>query len=191
MDRYKRKKNARTNQDHPGRFTVMIFALSILSVALFVRDGGGRGLIPSSGLTQDYLPAISSSGSGSSGTTSTSSTSSSSSDVPPALVTAAASRVERMAMYKDRYNYQIPDSYEEHSSRDELCGTGPDFDTYFKRSLKERSANNEDRTIYELFFKKKATEAEANAAETHQSPPHGSKGNIVELGAFNGINEAN
>eukprot|EP00536_Pseudo-nitzschia_multiseries_P018779 jgi/Psemu1/230259/e_gw1.3105.3.1 len=106
-------------------------------------------------------------------------------------------------MYKDRYNYQVPESYEEHSSRDVLCGTGPDYDTYFRRTLKERSANNEDRTIYELFFKKKATEeAEANAAaetETQSPPPLAAaapphtikKGNIVELGAFNGVNEAN
>eukprot|EP00536_Pseudo-nitzschia_multiseries_P002369 jgi/Psemu1/183353/e_gw1.31.44.1 len=119
-------------------------------------------------------------------------------------------------MYKDRYNYQVPESYEEHSSRDELCGTGPDYDTYFQRGGKERSVNDEDRTIYELFFKKKAAAAAAaaNAAETdtetdtetepQSPPPHAAavapappssttikKGNIVELGAFNGVQAAN
>eukprot|EP00536_Pseudo-nitzschia_multiseries_P014252 jgi/Psemu1/214205/e_gw1.678.13.1 len=99
-------------------------------------------------------------------------------------------------MYKDRYNYQIPESYEEHSSRDKLCGTGPHYDTYFQRGTKERSANDEDRTIYELFFKKAATKnararTGAGARARAGTHPFAPKGNIVEMGAFNGVQEAN
>jgi len=83
----------------------------------------------------------------------------------------------RFKMYRDRYRYSPPLPYINHAARKEICGSAPDFGTYFRRSSLERSANFEDSTIYELLFKNKNTT--------------GSIGSIVEMGAFDGIRESN
>ena len=43
----------------------------------------------------------------------------------------AASKLERIAMYKERYKYQPPAPYTNHMARDTLCGVSPDYTTYF------------------------------------------------------------
>ena len=93
----------------------------------------------------------------------------------------AASKLERIAMYKERYKYQPPAPYTNHTARDTLCGVSPDYTTYFTDgTIKYRSSNSEDKTIYEIFFKENA--------EKDISPI---KGTVVEMGAHNGLQESN
>ena len=109
------------------------------------------------------------------------------SSVPVAV---AASRLERMTMYQERYKYLPPAPYTNHSLREEVCGFSPDYNTIFsfrgkgKKSI--RSDNEEDKTIYELFFKPDSS------ADIDNAPPTAAiKGNVVEMGAYNGLQESN
>mmetsp|Transcript_18121 Transcript_18121/g.27423 ORF Transcript_18121/g.27423 Transcript_18121/m.27423 type:complete len:344 (-) Transcript_18121:64-1095(-) len=87
-----------------------------------------------------------------------------------------ASRLKRLRMYEERYNYKPPAPYTNHTLRDLICGRSPNYEAYF--SLKhERSANDEDLDVYELLFKDEAG--------------LGLQGSVVELGAFDGIRETN
>mmetsp|Transcript_23542 Transcript_23542/g.55415 ORF Transcript_23542/g.55415 Transcript_23542/m.55415 type:complete len:346 (-) Transcript_23542:147-1184(-) len=155
----------RTNNPSAGFKVIIIFALSGLCVVFFIRDG------IKADWNRDYASSLVKRktvveyAADSAGSRENS-------------VSAAESRLERMAMYKERYNYQLPEPYEEHASRDELCGTGPDYEQFFRMKNDARSANNEDRTIYERFFKKGLNKTTV-------------KGNIVEMGAFNGVRESN
>jgi len=93
----------------------------------------------------------------------------------------AASKLERIAMYKERYKYQPPAPYTNHTVRDTLRGVSPDYTTYFTDgTIKYRSRNSEDKTIYEIFFKENA--------DNDISPI---KGTVVEMGAHNGLQESN
>ena len=87
---------------------------------------------------------------------------------------AAVSRLERMKMYKERYNYHPPKRHDNHTNIDEICGLSPNYENFFGYDKYSRSSSNEDKTIYELFFKN----GEA-------------KGSVVEMGAFTGIQESN
>lgn len=80
-----------------------------------------------------------------------------------------------MARYKETYQYHPPSSYKNDSERDSSCGTHPTYEKYFSSSEKSRSANNEDKTLYNLFFKDDLSR----------------RGTMVELGAYNGIQESN
>jgi hypothetical protein len=94
----------------------------------------------------------------------------------------AASKLERMAMYKERYKYQPPAPYTNHTARDALCGVSPEYTTYFTNGTIEYSSrHSEDKTIYEIFFKE-------NADDDDISPI---KGTVVEMGAHNGLQESN
>merc|ERR1712194_191261 len=57
------------------------------------------------------------------------------------------------------------------------CGAGPDYAPWFGLPMEERSRENADKIIYELFFKNKQT--------------FNGSGTYVELGAFNGVKESN
>ena len=94
----------------------------------------------------------------------------------------AASRQERMVMYQERYKYQPPESYTNHTVRDELCGSSPDYANFFSQGYSLRSANNEDKLIYDFFFKE-------DTNENRISPPI--KGAVVEMGAYDGLQESN
>jgi hypothetical protein len=78
---------------------------------------------------------------------------------------------------KKLYNYQPPQTQGGGDAVEE-CGAAPDFSNYFQQNLKVRSANNEDRSIYELFFKK-------------LSPTEMKDCTYVEMGAYNGRAESN
>jgi FkbM family methyltransferase len=67
------------------------------------------------------------------------------------------------------------------SLRDKICGAAPAFDEYFQLTLNERSANNEDKWIYENLFKGKRNESMGNNVQ----------GTFVEIGAYNGMDESN
>lgn len=93
----------------------------------------------------------------------------------------------RLARYMSRYHYAPPNRIRTQSERDALCGSPPHYRTYFNQGTggnkpgqvhKRRSANQEDRTIYEMFFK-------------HNNPQIDKKGGVVELGAYDGIEESN
>ena len=100
--------------------------------------------------------------------------------VTDAATSAAASRLERMEMYQKRYKYLPPSPYTNHTQRDVLCGTSPNFETYFSKDEFQRSANDEDKTIYNLLFK-----------DDDDGNGKGIKGSVVEMGAYNGIRESN
>lgn len=88
------------------------------------------------------------------------------------------SYMERMDYYKSRYNYQAPESYPNHRQRGETCGEYPMYTSYFNLTrTKERSANNEDLTLYRALFL------------NQDNPPI--RGSMLEIGAFNGITESN
>ena len=88
------------------------------------------------------------------------------------------SYMERMEYYKSRYNYQAPESYPNQRQRGETCGEYPSYTSYFNLTrTKERSANNEDLTLYRTLFLKE------------DGPPI--RGSMLEIGAFNGITESN
>jgi len=87
---------------------------------------------------------------------------------------AAVSRLERLDMYKERYNYHPPKNHHNHTKIDEICGLSPNYEKYFSYNTFSRSSSDEDKIIYELFFKN----GEA-------------KGSVVEMGAFTGIQESN
>eukprot|EP00816_Leptocylindrus_hargravesii_P007522 CAMPEP_0196809660 /NCGR_PEP_ID=MMETSP1362-20130617/9577_1 /TAXON_ID=163516 /ORGANISM="Leptocylindrus danicus, Strain CCMP1856" /LENGTH=346 /DNA_ID=CAMNT_0042184415 /DNA_START=29 /DNA_END=1069 /DNA_ORIENTATION=- len=83
----------------------------------------------------------------------------------------------------ERYNYVPPiatsnlavkKEYEEFVEKQ--CDGAPVFDSYFKLSPRERSANGEDRLIYDLFFRDHSIE---------------DKGTFVEMGAYDGKTESN
>jgi len=101
------------------------------------------------------------------------------------FLSTASSFEDHMNMYRNRYKYQPPSTPH---SNDELCGRAPDFQTYFSKSLRDRSANDEDKTIYTLFFK----EDKNNATPTHDTNSNANvTGTVVEMGAFNGVQESN
>ena len=93
----------------------------------------------------------------------------------------AESRLQRLARYSQRYNYKSPASYINHTERTELCGTGPDFKKYWTRSQRERSGDNEDHDIYDLFFKN----------DLDEFGNHIRGQGVVEMGAYDGIQQSN
>ena len=93
-----------------------------------------------------------------------------------ALGSTASRFVDRVKMYQERYNYHSPEPFVNHEDVGAFCGESPAFDTFFKKGMELRSANDEDLTIYNLFFK-----------EMGNTP----KGSVVEIGAFNGHQESN
>jgi hypothetical protein len=89
---------------------------------------------------------------------------------------AATGLQTRMTKYINTYNYTLPTTTTTPLNRtDEQCGTGPDYNDFFKLKHTERSRFNEDKTIYETIFKNKL-----NATGTY-----------VELGAYDGSKESN
>jgi FkbM family methyltransferase len=68
------------------------------------------------------------------------------------------------------------------SLRDKICGAAPAFDEYFQLKSNERSANNEDKWIYENLFKGKRNESMGGSNV---------QGTFVEIGAYNGMDESN
>ena len=56
-------------------------------------------------------------------------------------------------MYKERYNYHPPKKDDNQTKIDEICGLSPNYEEYFSYNKYSRSSSNEDKIIYELFFK--------------------------------------
>ena len=84
------------------------------------------------------------------------------------------------AYYRDLYKYQPMQPLDElatAAAKDE-CGDGPDYEDYFSQPKQKRSSSNEDKDIYNRFFKDLPVE-------------ESSKFKYVELGAFNGVEESN
>ena len=102
----------------------------------------------------------------------------------------ATSYQKRMSYYRNRYNYHPAESkfYNNQSAisavsgkvggenASSLCGIPPAYDKWFSRDYKGRSANQEDKTIYQHFFKDIGPQF---------------RGTFVEMGAFDGIEESN
>jgi len=101
-----------------------------------------------------------------------------------------------LAMYMDRYKYYPPQeaprnhppqesSHQLLPNKDDLgeCGDSPDFEKYFTLSKKRRSRFNEDKKIYEQFFK-------PHSKDGGKLSRNG-VGTFVELGAFDGLQETN
>jgi hypothetical protein len=98
---------------------------------------------------------------------------------------------KRWEKYHTRYNYSAPFGETNSSSLPRApakqCGQGPDFQEFFDLfDLKERSRLNEDKTIYNLFFKDKMKQHNGkNGSSTFTT------GTYVELGAYDGKQESN
>lgn len=92
--------------------------------------------------------------------------------------------LERMALYRRRYDYRsaTPRTTTKQNFKPRnasaICGADPDYFMWFQRDgiADGRSVNNEDKTLYNVFFKARG-------------PLY--KGTFVEMGAFNGIRESN
>ena len=88
-------------------------------------------------------------------------------------------KVEKLWRYVADYQYILPSSPKKmvgwEAGVAKKCGTGPQYENYWSLSFKERSRLNEDKTIYERFFKGR------NVTD----------GSFVELGAFDGKQESN
>jgi hypothetical protein len=86
-----------------------------------------------------------------------------------------------------RYQYHPPKSRVRSAELVDIgpgpeCGNGPSFDQYFKNlsvNPDHRSANNEDKTIYETLFR------HMNDQEPQKQRTY------IELGAFDGLTESN
>mmetsp|Transcript_7598 Transcript_7598/g.18601 ORF Transcript_7598/g.18601 Transcript_7598/m.18601 type:complete len:366 (-) Transcript_7598:215-1312(-) len=85
---------------------------------------------------------------------------------------------ERYSKYFQNYRYIPPATrYEDISPLPARnCGIGPEFDAWWGLTLKERSRLDEDRFIYETFFKDLGPDF---------------KGTYLELGAYDGVQESN
>lgn len=93
------------------------------------------------------------------------------------------SYAERLEYYKSRYNYKPPESYKSNKARGEICGDHPSYKPYFNLpGLDQRSANNEDWTLFHNLF---------NATGEDNDSYAQTRGSMVELGAFNGLRESN
>uniref|UniRef100_A0A7S3V498 Methyltransferase FkbM domain-containing protein n=2 Tax=Chaetoceros debilis TaxID=122233 RepID=A0A7S3V498_9STRA len=92
-----------------------------------------------------------------------------------------------IALYESDYNYKPPENSFDLPVDNTVfahmkeCGYGPDFGKYFTLNDSRRSNTNEDKKIYERFFKKRIEEGDFN----------GRGGTFIELGAFDGLHETN
>lgn len=85
-----------------------------------------------------------------------------------------SNKSQRIDFYRQHYGYVSPSPRTENHPN---CKRHPSGDwEWFGLSPKERSRGNEDRTIYEWFFK---------------DFPSTERGTYLELGAFNGVSESN
>jgi len=81
----------------------------------------------------------------------------------------------RLEKYVNVYNYTAP--WETFHGPTSECGQGPDYKKFFQQPGTKHSRYKEDQVVYERLFK-------------NQMKP-GETGTYVELGAFDGISEAN
>ena len=87
----------------------------------------------------------------------------------------------RMLKYLRSYSYVPPARRSSfHTFPSKECGVSPRFDGFFSLNSNQRSANNEDKWIYENLFSKD------NKNNTGRAP-----GTFVEIGAFDGMRESN
>mmetsp|Transcript_16941 Transcript_16941/g.18978 ORF Transcript_16941/g.18978 Transcript_16941/m.18978 type:complete len:386 (+) Transcript_16941:78-1235(+) len=118
---------------------------------------------------------------------SSSSSSSSSSNDGDDNAAADLRKLQRFWKYAHTY-YYIPAAarYDYVPVPAQECGTGPDFAPWWKLNQYDRSRLDEDKFIYETFFKKKKHPQPGEEADDFHF-----NGTYVELGAFNGRQESN
>ena len=96
------------------------------------------------------------------------------------ITTSAKDKEIRMVKYMQNYSYVPPTNSTTdvmHTTTKIECGLAPNYTEFFGLNSKFRSANNEDKWMYEHFFK------DTKAAAV--------KGTFVEIGGFNGMDESN
>jgi hypothetical protein len=82
----------------------------------------------------------------------------------------------------ERYQYRVaawPKSEEEEAKARELCGSGPNYEPWFQQPVELRSEHDEDKLIYETFFKWLGDEVTKRDYI------------FVELGGYNGLTGSN
>mmetsp|Transcript_890 Transcript_890/g.1976 ORF Transcript_890/g.1976 Transcript_890/m.1976 type:complete len:346 (-) Transcript_890:736-1773(-) len=87
--------------------------------------------------------------------------------------------------YRQLYKYQAPSSVRNATTTTtEECGEGPDFKEFFaqENSHKVRSRLDEDKKLYEYFFKNKTTGSESSSSSSFT---------YLEIGAYDGKQESN
>jgi Methyltransferase FkbM domain len=103
----------------------------------------------------------------------------------PLLLPSAAGR-QRRDWSKFQYH---PPLFSDPTSRNEtVCGPSPTFESFWTLDEDHRSSSNEDKTIYEMFFKR----TKSSTTSTSSSSATDSKRfRYLELGAFDGVRESN
>lgn len=153
------------------------------------------------GVQQQWSCAITKTNSVENAAETTASSSSSSSSPPLDGADVALGLTERMAYYKQRYNYHPPTtvtSAQASQERGNECAEPKndyEYSKFFSQNLEVHSRLNEDKTIYNVFFKKRSSNNISNTTDgvtnTNQEEQGPWRGTFLELGAFNGMNEAN
>lgn len=110
-------------------------------------------------------------------------------------------RDRRMLKYFQKYHYVPPVRKDGVVSMipAKECGIGPDFEAFFQLNSYQRSANNEDKFIYESLFrvsnmtmsKNDSKDNDLVSTVSSSSPRPAPAGTFVEIGAFNGMQESN
>ena len=96
----------------------------------------------------------------------------------------------RLLKYFQKYSYSPPASrYDYIAYPAKECGAGSDFEIFFKQQTsKTRSSRNEDKFIYETFFKQYYAKPNFTSGVDIVPP---SEGTYIEMGAYDGLQESN
>lgn len=81
--------------------------------------------------------------------------------------------------FRERHNYVAPTPRNASSQAANECGLAPNFQHFFGQDMKKRSRLDEDKVIYDLFFR--------NSTTTNPTKKH----TYVEIGGFDGQTESN
>ena len=82
----------------------------------------------------------------------------------------------RLQYYQNKFQYLMPNTTKMDRNHNDICGSLPKYEEYFKLKSTERSRFNEDKIMYNTFF--------LNMDASF-------RGSYIELGAFNGLDESN
>ena len=85
-------------------------------------------------------------------------------------------------IYK-RFEYHAPRSHTFNDTVESSCGEAPEYKEWFAQNMKQRSANNEDRDVYNRLFRPFLEGNKTSLSTTDFT--------YLEIGAFNGIRESN
>jgi Methyltransferase FkbM domain len=86
-----------------------------------------------------------------------------------------------------KFQYHPPMLSDQSSRNETLCGSSPLFESFWTLDEDHRSSSNEDKIIYELFFKRTTSTGTSSSTTASASK----RFRYLELGAFDGVRESN